>query len=186
MHPVAIIIGSVRAKRIGPQIAEWIKARADEHHMETEIVDLALWTLPMDDEPGLPVDGTYTQAHTKAWSEKIADCSGFIFVTPQYNWGYPAPLKNALDHLFREWSGKPAMIVSYGYHGGQKAAAQLGPILGRLGMKPATLQPKLTISAGMHNADGILRDPDFDLGEYTQQIDGALDEMSLMLKSIAG
>ena len=43
----------------------------------------------------------------------------------QYNWGYPAALKNALDYLYRSWNGKPAMIVSYGSHGGGKGAAQL-------------------------------------------------------------
>ena len=43
----------------------------------------------------------------------------------QYNWGYPASLKNALDYLYHEWTGKPAGIISYGGHGGGKAAAQL-------------------------------------------------------------
>jgi NAD(P)H-dependent FMN reductase len=41
-----------------------------------------------------------------------------VFVSPQYNWGYPAPLKNAIDHLYKEWLGKPAVIVTYGGHGG--------------------------------------------------------------------
>lgn len=185
MHPVAIIIGSVRPVRIGPQVAEWIKARADvQHAIETEIVDLASWTLPMDDEPGLPIEGIYIQPHTKAWSAKIADCSGFIFVTPQYNWGYPAPLKNALDHLFREWSEKPALIVSYGYHGGQKSAAQLAPVLKRLGMKPLTLQPKITIKAAMHNSEGLLRDPAFVLQNHADEVDAALQEMAHMLGPI--
>ena len=43
----------------------------------------------------------------------------------QYNWGYPAVLKNAIDYLYHEWKGKPAAIVSYGGHGGGKGAAQL-------------------------------------------------------------
>ena len=43
----------------------------------------------------------------------------------QYNWGYPAALKNAVDYLYHSWNGKPAMIVSYGSHGGGKGAAQL-------------------------------------------------------------
>ena len=43
----------------------------------------------------------------------------------QYNWGYPAALKNALDFLYKEWHNKPAGIISYGGHGGGKAAAQL-------------------------------------------------------------
>jgi NAD(P)H-dependent FMN reductase len=54
----------------------------------------------------------------------------FVFVTPQYNWGIPAGLKNALDYLFNEWKGKPAMIVSYGGHGGDKCAAAMKVVLG--------------------------------------------------------
>ncbi|MBB5059640.1 NAD(P)H-dependent FMN reductase [Granulicella aggregans] len=182
MRPVAIIIGSVRAIRIGPQVAAWVKERADDQHLlKTEVVDLASWLLPMDDEPGLPVDGIYIQPHTKAWSEKIADCCGFVFVTPQYNWGYPAPLKNALDHLFREWSGKPALTISYGYHGGQKSAAQLAPVLKRLGMKPLTLQPKIMISAMMHTPGGLLRDPHVALKDHEADVDEALREMATML-----
>jgi NAD(P)H-dependent FMN reductase len=59
-----------------------------------------------------------------------------VFVTPQYNWGYPAPLKNAIDHLYKEWHGKPAMIVSYGHHGGGKCASQLNQVLKGVHMKP--------------------------------------------------
>ena len=52
-----------------------------------------------------------------------------MFVTPQYNWGYPAPLKNAIDYLYNEWKGKPALVVSYGGHGGGKANGQLREVL---------------------------------------------------------
>ncbi len=55
----------------------------------------------------------------------MPDQTAIVFVSPQYNWGYPAPLKNAIDHLYKEWAGKPAMIVTYGGHGGSKCAAQL-------------------------------------------------------------
>ncbi len=43
---------------------------------------------------------------------------------PQYNWGYPAVLKNALDYLYREWRDKPASFITYGTRGGTKAAEQ--------------------------------------------------------------
>ena len=50
----------------------------------------------MDDEPGVPAGGVYEFEHTRAWSRKIANADAFVFVTPQYNWGYPAVLKNAI------------------------------------------------------------------------------------------
>ena len=75
----------------------------------------------------------------------MAGASAVIFVTPQYNWGYPAPLKNALDHLYKEWAGKPAMIVSYGGHGGGRCAQQLRQVLDGLHMQPVTTMPGLIL-----------------------------------------
>ena len=59
----------------------------------------------------------------------MSSCSGFIVLTPQHNWGYPGELKNALDHLYWEWRGKPVMLVTYGGHGGGKCASQLKEVM---------------------------------------------------------
>jgi len=77
----------------------------------------------------------YTHAHTKAWSAEIASHDAFIFVCPQYNWGYPAAVKNAIDFLFKEWMGKKGMVIAYGSRGGGKAAIQLRQVLQGLRMK---------------------------------------------------
>ncbi len=68
-----------------------------------------------------------------------------MFVTPQYNWGYPAALKNAIDHLYREWADKPAVIVSYGGHGGGKCGAQLREVLAGLKLRTVATCPELTL-----------------------------------------
>src|ERR1700677_2561553 len=105
-----VIVGSTRARRICPQIAEWVAQIGRETLPgPIEVVDLKAWPLPMDDEPGIPAGHPYVFDHTHAWSRKVSEGDAFVFVSPQYNWGYPAPLKNALDHLYKEWSGKPAM-----------------------------------------------------------------------------
>lgn len=142
-----VIVASTRARRLGPQIARWVAeiGRASLPG-ELEIVDLKDWPLPMDDEPGVPAVHDYACDHTQAWSRKVAAADAFVFVTPQYNWGYPAPLKNALDHLYKEWSGKPAMIVTYGGHGGGKCARQLRQVLKGLHMKPVATMPGFTLS----------------------------------------
>ena len=139
-------MASVRTGRIGPDIARWVAeaGRRNTAHA-LEIVDLKDWPLPMDDEPGIPAIHAYAAAHTRAWSVKVAAADAFVFVTPQYNWGYPAPLKNALDHLYKEWSGKPAMIVSYGSRGGGKCASQLRQVLKGLHMKPVSTMPALKL-----------------------------------------
>jgi NAD(P)H-dependent FMN reductase len=115
-----------RPRRIGPQVAAWVAGIGREIVPAAfEVVDLKEWHLPMDDEPGIPARHAYLHERTQAWSRTVADAAAIVFVSPQYNWGYPAPLKNAIDHLYKEWAGKPAMIVTYGGHGGGICAAQL-------------------------------------------------------------
>ncbi|ULR32169.1 NAD(P)H-dependent oxidoreductase [Dickeya fangzhongdai] len=142
-----IIIGSVRQGRIGPKIARWAKDVLDEIQGKTnEVIDLKEWYLPMDDEPNLPAEGVYVQEHTTLWSRKISEADAYIFIFPQYNWGYPAALKNAIDHLYNEWKDKPAAMISYANRGGGKAAAQLHQVLLGVHMKiiPDNIEIKLS------------------------------------------
>jgi len=144
---IHVIVGSVRRQRICPLVAEWVMGVGREAMAAAfEIVDLRDWPLPMDDEPGVPAGHPYEQPHTLAWSRKVQEAQAFVFVTPQYNWGYPASLKNALDHLYREWNGKPAMIVTYGGHGGDKCAGQLRQVLDGLKMNTVATMPGFRIS----------------------------------------
>lgn len=145
---IGLIIGSARAVRIGPQVAEFVLGTIQASHSNVhdkpsiDKIDLAAWNLPIFDEPVIPQKikdlADYHHEHTRAWSREISSHDAFIFVSPQYNWGYPASLKNALDYLFNEWTGKPAMIVTYGGHGGNKCAAQLNEVLNGLRMQPIT------------------------------------------------
>lgn len=141
---VAIICGSTRTPRVGPQVTDYvfetIKSNlATSSPIQIEVVDIAHFNLPLFDEPIIPQavsdPSGYTHQHTRAWSARISSCDAFVFVTPQYNWGIPAALKNAIDFLFNEWKGKPAMIVSYGGHGGGKAAEALKTVCQGLKMK---------------------------------------------------
>ncbi|KAE9365768.1 hypothetical protein N431DRAFT_429990 [Stipitochalara longipes BDJ] len=139
---IAIIISSTRKPRVGPPITKWVTSVIAPTAPPTaviETVDLADYPLPLSPSgptipakittPGVPVPkGAYGDAQVDAWSQKIAEFDGFIFVTPQYNWSIPGVLKVSLDHLFHEWLGKPVAIVSYGGRGGGKAAAGLREI----------------------------------------------------------
>lgn len=153
---IGIIICSQRTPRAGLQIADWVQqglqdALNSNEKSETitlNIIDLASWNLPLYNEPGIPSQITnpenYTHEHTRRWSAEIRAHEAFIFVTPQYNWGYPASVKNAIDYLFHEWVGKPAFIVSYGGHGGVKAAEQLRQVLLGVRMRPVERSVALT------------------------------------------
>lgn len=147
---VGVILGSQRTPRAGAQITDFVLQTLENAtaHKQTEItfqvVDIGATGLPLYDEPGIPekivsVDD-YAHEHTRVWSRTIAALDAFVFVTPQYNWGIPAGLKNAVDYLFNEWKGKPAMIVSYGGHGGDKCAAALKLVLGG-GIKMQVVEP---------------------------------------------
>jgi NAD(P)H-dependent FMN reductase len=159
---VLVIMGSVRASRRCPEIARWIlELGAAAGLPAIELVDLRDWPLPADDEPGIPARGVYAQSHTRAWSEKINSAAGIIIVSPQYNWGYPAPLKNALDHLYHEWKSKPVMIVSYGGHGGGKCAAQLKQVFAGLKANPVSIMPMLTLTHAIIDGAPIVPEVDF-------------------------
>lgn len=70
------------------------------------------------------------------WADKIKEGDAFIVVTPEYNHGYPAVLKNAIDVLFPEWNYKVIGFVSYGNTGGSRAIEQLVQVVVELRMVP--------------------------------------------------
>jgi NAD(P)H-dependent FMN reductase len=146
-----IIVGSVRPGRVGLPIAEWVREQAEKHGgFEIDFVDLAELALPLMDEPAHPRLRQYTKPHTFAWSERVEDADGFIFVTPEYNYSFSPALKNALDYLNKEWWRKPVAFVSYGgASSGTRGMAALLPVLTALGMVRVGANPELSF--------GILR-----------------------------
>src|SRR5260370_12526626 len=72
----------------------------------------------------------YSKTHTNTWSEKIASLDAYIFVTPEYNHGTSAALKNAIDFLYREWNNKAAGFVGYGGAGGVRAGEDFRLVMG--------------------------------------------------------
>src|ERR1700722_3170672 len=105
MLQLKIIIVSMREGRKGPAMANWIFDEAKKRsEFETELLDLKKINLPFLDEPEHPRLKQYTRQSTKEWSRIIDASDAFIAVTPEYNYGYPAPLKNALDTLYKEWN----------------------------------------------------------------------------------
>ncbi len=131
---VGIIVGSTRPTRVGRSVADELVGMVEAAGAEPVMLDLAELRLPLLDEALPPASGIRTQPHSIAWAEQVAALDGVVFVTPDYNSGYPAALKNAIDYLKEEWVGKPAVVVSYGWAGGQAAAAQLHAVLDYIGL----------------------------------------------------
>lgn len=182
MPQVLVIIGSIRPHRVGPSIAAWVAEAARATLDATiELVDLRDWHLPLDDEPGLPAKGVYVQRHTRAWSAKIAAADAFVFVSCQYNWGYPAALKNAIDHLYGEWQEKPAAIVTYGGHGGGKCAAQLRGVLNAFDMRIAETMPALTLPPGQVEGNAGAIDAETVFADDRPTVVAAMRELGVLL-----
>ncbi|HEY0293958.1 MAG TPA: NAD(P)H-dependent oxidoreductase [Bordetella sp.] len=175
---VLLIMGSTRAARICPKITAWIAEIGQTcTGLAYETVDLADWLLPMDDEAALPALGPYAQPHTRAWSDKIKSADAVVFVAPQYNWGYPAVLKNAIDHLYHEWRDKPAAIVTYGGHGGTRCAKQLRQVATAVKMRMVMKAPAIRLSEAVIR-QGASFIPERDFLPYRPQIQHALVELA--------
>lgn len=110
-----VITASTRDGRKGPIVAAWFSGQAERHAgFAIERIDLAEVALPMFDEPRHPRLRQYEHEHTRAWSRTVERADAFVFVTPEYDYGAPAPLVNALQFLVHEWAYKPLGFVSYG------------------------------------------------------------------------
>ena len=136
---IKIILGSVRNNRFGDKPAKWIFDIAQKiGGAEYELLDLKDYALPMFAEGTSPayVEGKYESDAVNKWAEKIAEADGFIIVTPEYNHGSPASLKNNIDYLYREWNKKAVSFVSYGSTGGARAIQQLRDVSIELQMSP--------------------------------------------------
>lgn len=138
MPRLHVILASTRPGRAGEPIAGWFAERARAHGaFDVELIDLAEVALPFFDEPAHPRLRRYEHDHTKAWSARIDAADAFAFVTPEYNHGYPATLKNAIDFLHFEWQHKPVGFVSYGgVAAGTRAVQQLKQVVVTLKMLP--------------------------------------------------
>lgn len=127
MYKLKIISSSVRPGRKGPVVAKWIADMVKKYgDFDVEVLDLGEIKLPLMDEPNHPSVQKYEHEHTKKWSAKINEADAFIFVTAEYDFGYPSPLRNALEYLYNEWGYKAAGVVSYGgISAGTRAAVLL-------------------------------------------------------------
>ena len=133
-----IIIASTRPGRVGLPVGQWFQQRAlAQGEFTVQIADLALLNLPFMDEPNHPRLRRYTHQHTKEWSAMADAADAFVFVMPEYNYGFNAPLKNAIDYLHQEWVYKPVGFVSYGgVAAGTRAVQMIKQVVTTLKMIP--------------------------------------------------
>jgi len=139
-------------------------------------------------------DAPYGSENVNEWSKLVTSCHGFIILTPQYNWGYPGDLKNALDHLYFEWRNKPVAVVTYGGHGGGKCGEQLRQVLSGLRMKVIEQVVSITLPSEYIRESNRLTPEQFSssagtsaafefLTEAEEALARAIDELTTALKA---
>jgi NAD(P)H-dependent FMN reductase len=130
---IAIITGASRPGSVNKSVAEWVLAQvADRTDADVELVDIADFSLPLLDEAYPAAYQNYQNPATKAWSAKVSEFDGFIFVVHEYNHTAGPVLTNALSYLNAEFNNKAAGFVSYGSAGGARAVEHLREILSEL------------------------------------------------------
>ncbi|MCU4392093.1 NAD(P)H-dependent oxidoreductase [Acinetobacter courvalinii] len=134
---IYIIVGSIREGRTAIKIANWVDQAINElslNDIQTEIIDLKEWALPIFAGAHPPATGVYDQPKQQQWADKIAAANAFILISPEYNHGYSPALKNALDYVAKEWQGKPAAYVGYGATNGSRSIDQLRQVATYIGL----------------------------------------------------
>jgi NAD(P)H-dependent FMN reductase len=155
---IQIIIGSVREQRVGEPIARWFAGHAaDRTDVTTELVDLREWNLPFLTQPMPPMRG-YRDEITRRWAAKVAEADGYVLVTPEYNHGYPASIKNAIDYLHHEWRYKPVGFVSYGgVAAGTRSVEQLQQVVTAVRLMPVIEQVNIPFYQQFIDDDGVVQ-----------------------------
>jgi NAD(P)H-dependent FMN reductase len=149
---IGIVMGSTRPGRKAEAVAKWIHGiAAKRFYADYELVDILAFNLPLLDEPVPPTLNQYSKPHTKAWAAKIATYDAFVFVTPEYNHGPSAALKNAIDYLYAEWNNKAAGFVGYGSAGGARAVEQLRLVLSEVQIAHVRNQVMLSLFTDFEN-----------------------------------
>lgn len=140
MKKIAIISSSIRRGRKSHRVALWFRQYLVGNNLaEAEILDLAEYNFPLFEERLKLQEDPLPQA--VEFAGRISSADGVIIVTPEYNGGYPASLKNAVDLLTDEWRRKPVAIstVSDGPFGGTQVITSLQLASGRSEHGPSRL-----------------------------------------------
>jgi NAD(P)H-dependent FMN reductase len=113
---ISVIVGSTRQGRFSEKPAQWILQQLHKREgIEARLLDLRDFPMPFFDQPtppAIPGRPPYEHEVVKKWTAQIAASDGFVFVTPEYNYGPSAVLKNAIDWVYPEWNRKAAAFVS--------------------------------------------------------------------------
>jgi len=140
MTVISVIVGSTREGRFSEKPARWIFQHLEKRQgVDARLLDLRDFAMPFFDQrvtPATPGRAPFEYEAVRRWTAAIALSDGFVFVTPEYNYGPSAVLKNAIDWVYPEWHRKAACFVSYGSAMGVRSVQQLRQTVVELQLAP--------------------------------------------------
>lgn len=178
-----VILGSTREGRFSEIPGGWIVSEAGKRSdVSVELLDLRDYPMPFFEEPITPSSKKepYKNKVVARWTKKIAEADAFVIIAPEYNHGYPAVLKNALDYVYQEWNNKPVAFVTYGSVMGARSVEQLRLVAIELQMAPirnAVHLPWDSVVAGR-------KDPATAFTAYTERAKVLLDQLAWWGKAL--
>lgn len=181
---IAVILGSTREIRRGGRVAKWLMPQLSKiKGAKFELLDLRDYPLPFYNESNSPdsLENGYSNSIATKWAAKIGEADAFIIITPEYNHGPSAVLKNALDWVYNEWNKKPVSFVSYapGAAGGIRAVEQLRQITIELQMAP--MHAAVHVS---HVLDTIDENGKLLKGKHNERVKVVVDELLWWAKAL--
>ena len=180
---IGIVIGSTREGRFGDKPALWIHEIAKQRtDLAFELIDLRDHPLPFFNEPMSPAWAPVKNEAAQRWADMLATLDGLIVVTPEYNHGPSAVLKNAFDYAYKEFNRKPIGFVGYGGVGAARAVEQLRLVAVELQMAPV----RNAVHIGMVEFLGIWQQGKRfeDFPHLAQAANGMLDDIAWWAKAL--
>jgi NAD(P)H-dependent FMN reductase len=179
MTVISVIVGSTRQGRFSERPAEWILQHLKKRSaVDARLLDLRDYPMPFFDQPVTPATPgrqPYDHEVVKKWTHAIAQSDGFVFVTPEYNYGPSAVLKNAIDWVYPEWNRKAVGFVSYGSAMGARGVQQLRETAIELQLAPVRSSVHIPVATlWAHYKDG---DVDAGLGQLEASAGALIDDL---------
>jgi len=176
---ISVIVGSTREGRFSEKPARWILEHLKKRDgVDARLLDLREFPMPFFDQPltpAMPGRPAYAHEVVRRWTAAIGQSDGFVFVTPEYNYGPPAVLKNALDWVYPEWNRKPVSFVSYGSTMGARGVQQLRQSVIELQLTPIRSSVHIPVAALWAHYKG--GDVDAGLAELTASAGAMIDDL---------
>lgn len=186
MLKLKFIVGSTRPTRFSEALVPWAAdAARGTGAFDVEVLDLKDHPMPFYDQPVSPAsvkDGAYGNPAVRSWAKKIAEADAFLVITPEYNHGYSAVLKNALDSVYAEWNNKPIGFVAYGSVGGARAVEQLRTVATELQMAPVRAAVHIMEPWNLRDEGGKLKAGALDA--YARPLATTLEQLARWGKSL--